>query len=168
MSCPQNSSDVLNTFNSSYVGYNSNVSNNVTITNDNRAQYNNNLTQSNSINKQSNCRKIVSKYPSFTPTLSSLSVTSSVQGVYSLVYVSGTNFLPTCIGTTYVNFGPFTQLPITYFSSASLSFVVPLNAKVGEYKVVVVNVYNGNFSPQVNITYAGNLNFSNALLYTIV
>jgi hypothetical protein len=88
--------------------------------------------------------------------------------VYSLVYVSGTNFLPTCIGTTYVNFGPFTQLPITYFSSASLSFVVPLNAKVGEYKVVVVNVYNGNFSPQVNITYAGNLNFSNALLYTIV
>ena len=59
-----------------------------------------------------NCRLSKSFYPSFSPTISTLSVTSSVHGNYSLVYILGSNFLPPCYGTTYVNFGNFKQLPI--------------------------------------------------------
>jgi hypothetical protein len=171
MSCSKNTTTTISIIGNSsgnMGGYNSSTSNNMTITDSNRAQYNNNLTQSNPTYKQSNCRKIVNKYPSFTPVIYSLSVTSSLKGVYSVVYVNGSNFLPPTNGTTYVNFGSFTKLPIIYFSSSSLSFVVPLNAKVGDYSVVVVNVYNGNFSPQINFTYAGKLNVSNAINYTIL
>ena len=132
-----------------------------------RPQYNNNLTQSNPSFTQSNCRKVTNVYPPFTPVIFSLSTSSSPAGKYSLVYIHGENFLPITSGTTYVNFGSFTKLPITYFSSSTISFVVPTSAKPGNYSVFVVNVYNGNFSPQVNNTYAGNLNFSNAYNYTL-
>jgi hypothetical protein len=106
-------------------------------------------------------------YPSFTPTINSLSVTSSSVGEYSLVQINGYNFLPPSYGTTYVNFGSFTNLPITFYSSFNISFLVPLNATSGIYKVVVVNIYNGNFSPQVNQSYPGNKNYSNSITYTL-
>jgi hypothetical protein len=114
------------------------------------------------------CRRYKAGYPPFTPTINNLSVTSSVAKTYSLVYIYGTNFLPPCYGTTYVNFGGFKQLPITFYSASYISFVVPLNAKVGTYDVIVVNIYNSNFSPAVNQTYSGNPNFSNKLSYTII
>jgi hypothetical protein len=103
--------------------------------------------------------------PSFTPNLSSLSVTTSTAGTYSLVYVNGSNFLPN--GTTSIQFGELGNLPVTYYSSFNLSFVVPLNATIGNYPVKVVNLYNGNFSPSINQSYPGNLNFSNSITYTI-
>ena len=114
-----------------------------------------------------NCRLSKSFYPSFSPTISTLSVTTSVHGNYSLVYILGSNFLPPCYGTTYVNFGNFKQLPITFYSSFNISFVVPLNAPPGIYNVIVVNVYNSNFSPAVNQSYPGNPNYSNTITYTV-
>ena len=111
------------------------------------------------------CRGYNGFYPSFTPVLNGLSVASSSAGGYSLVYVNGSNFLPN--GTTFIKFGSFGYLPVTYYSSFDLSFVVPLNAVAGNYNVQVVNLYNGNFSPEVNQTYPGNLNFSNSITYTI-
>ena len=117
--------------------------------------------------RKSNCRKYKSVYPSFAPTINSLSVTSSAAGTYSNVMINGSNFLPPCYGTTYVNFGSFKNLPITFYTTTSISFVVPLNAIAGTYIVKVVNVYNGNFSPTVNQSYAGNPNFSNSQTYTI-
>ena len=54
---------------------------------------------------RTNCRKYKSVYPSFTPTINSLSVSSSVHGTYSNVMINGTNFLPPCYGTTYVQVG---------------------------------------------------------------
>jgi surface protein len=114
------------------------------------------------------CRKYKGFYPPFAPTINSLSVTSSsTPGIYSRVYINGTNFLPPSIGTTYVNFGGYTNLPITYYSSFSISFVVPLNATAGIYNVVVVNIYDGNFSPPVKYTHPGVQNYSNSLTYTI-
>jgi hypothetical protein len=104
-------------------------------------------------------------YPSFTPELYALSKISSNAKTYSLVYITGSNFLPN--GTTFVKFGSFGFLPITYYSSFNMSFVVPLNAVVGNYNVQVVNLYNGNFSPSVNQSYPGNLNFSKSITYTI-
>ena len=118
-------------------------------------------------NTPNGLRKYKGGYPPFAPTIDSLSVTSSGAGTYSLVYIYGANFLPPCYGNTYVNFGPFKQLPITFYSTSSISFVVPLNAQAGIYKVVVVNIYNSNFSPAVNQTYSGNPNFSNPLAYQI-
>lgn len=167
MSCPRNTFATINPANSNYVGGNSTTSNNIMMTNSNRAQYNNNLTQSNAIYLRSKCRQIVSAYPSFTPSIFSLSIKSSIKGVYSVVYIDGKNFLPPANGTTYVNFGPYKELPIIFLSATYISFTIPLNAKAGDYSVVVVNVYNGNFSPQVNYTYSGILNFSNAEVYTI-
>jgi len=171
MSCPINRSITLKASttqsnNGSY-GANSLTSNNMEMTNQTRPQYNSNVTQANPFFTQRKCRKVTNEYPSFTPVLFSLSTSSSPAGRYSLVYINGENFLPVTSGTTYVNFGSFQRLPITYFSSATISFVVPLNAKPGNYSVFVVNVYNSNFSPPVNYTYSGNLNPSNALNYTI-
>jgi hypothetical protein len=117
--------------------------------------------------KQSNCRKYKPFYPSFAPTINSLSVTSSVARVYSLVYINGSNFLPPCYGTTYVNFGSFKKIPIVFYSTSTISFIIPLNAVPGYYNVQVVNIYNGNFSPAVNQSYAGNPNFSNSFTYRL-
>jgi hypothetical protein len=123
-----------------------------------------NITQPNtSINR---CRKSVG-YPNFTPIIYGATVTTSVSGVYTLVYITGENFISPVNETTYVNFGSFLNLPITFYSSFNISFVVPLNALAGSYNVVVVNVYNGNFSNAVNTSYPGNPNYSNSITYTI-
>lgn len=126
----------------------------------------NTASNTNSVTQSSrNCRKYQGFYPSFIPVLIHLSVTSSAKGSYSDVYVSGSNFLPN--GTTFIKFGNLPYIPVTYYSSFNISFVVPLNANVGNYDVKVVNIYNGNFSPQVNQSYSGNLTYSNAINYTI-
>jgi hypothetical protein len=114
-----------------------------------------------------NCRSYKGFYPSFAPTINSLSVTSSLAGGYSNVMINGTNFLPPAYGTTYVNFGSLKKIPITFYSTSAISFIVPLNAVPGNYNVQVVNIYNGNFSPSVNQSYAGNPNFSNSITYTL-
>ena len=111
------------------------------------------------------CRKFNGFYPSFTPLLTGLSVNSSPSGKYSLVYITGTNFLPN--GVTFIKFGNMGYIPVTYYSSFNLSFVVPLNAAPGNYAVQVVNLYNSNFSPSVNESYTGNLNYSTSTNYTI-
>jgi hypothetical protein len=119
----------------------------------------------------SRCRKYKGFYPSFTPDISNLSTHTSVAGEYSLVSISGQNFLPN--GTTYVNFvnsgsgRSYTNIQVIYNSSFNISFVVPAGAPVGLYDVVVVNVYNNNFSPSVNQSYPGTLNYSNALEYRL-
>ena len=111
------------------------------------------------------CRGYNGFYPSFTPTLGNLSVTSSAEKAYSLVHITGSNFLPN--GSTFVKFGGWGYYPVTFYSSFNLSFVVPQSAPPGNYNLQVVNLYNGNFSPSINQTYAGNLNFSNSITYTI-
>lgn len=116
-------------------------------------------------NKSITCIRNKGFLPSFTPNLSSLSVTTSSSGAYSLVYVKGSNFLPN--ETTFIQFGGLGYIPVIFYSSFNLSFVVPLNAEPGNYSVKVVNLYNGNFSPPVNQSYAGNLNYSNSINYTI-
>jgi len=114
------------------------------------------------------CRKVSQvSYPSFAPVINNLSINSSASGIYSLVYIYGINFLPPVYGTTYVNFGSFKQLPITFYNNSCISFVVPLNAPPGNYTIVVVNIYNSNYSPNVNHSYPGNPNYSNSNIYTI-
>ena len=113
----------------------------------------------------SRCRKYKGFYPSFTPEIGNMSTTTSVAGNYSFVSIHGLNFLPN--GTTYVNFGMYTNIPVTYGSSFNIAFVVPTNAPIGNYNVVVVNVYSDNFSPPVNQSYPGTLNYSTPIVYTL-
>lgn len=145
---------------------------NTSVTNENDSITSNrrffqNLLQNDPKYLNSSCRKISNTYPSFKPSIYSFSVVSSIAGKYTLVYVDGANFLPSVYGSTYVKFGTKYNLPITFYSPNQLSFVVPLDAIMGIYNVFVVNVYNGNFSPAVNFTYAGILNYSNPITYFI-
>lgn len=129
-------------------------------------QFYSSIVQSKQSKSARKCRRLLRGfYPSFRPLLSSLSVNTSAAGSYSLVYVDGGNFLP--YGTTFIKFGSFGFLPVIYYSSFNLSFVVPLNVVPGNYLVYVVNLYNGNFSRAVNQSYPGNLIFSKPILYTI-
>lgn len=103
--------------------------------------------------------------PSFVPVIVQLSVTTSKSGAYALVYIKGSNFLPN--GTTLVKFGTMGLVPNVYYTASLLGFTVPLNAESGSYQVQVVNVYNGNFSPQVSQSYPGIPNYSNAVTFTV-
>jgi hypothetical protein len=114
---------------------------------------------------QKKCRLNKGVLPSFTPIINNLSMNYSSSGQYALVYVSGSNFFNN--GTTYINFGTITKIPIVFYNSFTISFVVPLNASPGIYKVSVVNMYSGNFSPQINNSYSSNLNYSNSVIYTL-
>jgi len=116
-----------------------------------------------------NCRKYIAGYPNFKPVLFSLSVTSSVAGVYTLVYVNGENFLPN--GDTYINFGPVTNITVNYYSSSNISFVVPPinNIKdVMTYNVVAVNIYNGGYGYAVKYPGVASVNYSNPIKYTVI
>ena len=112
------------------------------------------------------CKLAKGFLPSFTPEIYSLSVYTSLSGAYSNVFINGKNFLPN--GTTYVNFGNFTNIPVSYFSSFSISFVVPSSAPIGSYNVVVVNNYTSNYSANINNIYNQNLNFSNIITYILI
>jgi len=120
------------------------------------------------VKRISKCKGRKSFYPSFTPVINSISVNTSIVGVYTVVYITGSNFLPPCNGDTYVNFGPYTNIPITFFSSFNISFVVPLNAPIGLYNIRVVNIYNDNFSLPVSQSNPGIPNYSNAVSYLII
>lgn len=129
--------------------------------------YSSNSNTTNNVNSSTkNCRKYQGSYPSFTPSIDNISSISSYSNTYSLVYISGKNFLPN--NTTFIKFGNYGYLPVTYYSSFNISFVVPLSALSGEYNVQVINIYNNNFSPSVNQSYQGNLNYSNSVIYTII
>ena len=123
----------------------------------------NNSTMINTVKK--NCKLSKGFLPSFTPEIYSLSVYTSVAGAYSFVGINGNNFLPN--GITTVNFGIYKNIPVTYSSSFVISFVVPPNAPVGNYNVVVINNYNSNYSSNKNIFYNQNTNSSNSMLYTL-
>jgi hypothetical protein len=113
----------------------------------------------------SRCRKYKGFYPNFTPSIGYMSTITSIAGEYSFVAIQGNNFLPN--GTTYVNFGNYKNIPVTYIGSFSIGFVVPPMAPSGSYNVVVVNVYTDNFAPSVNQTYQGTLNYSSPVIYTL-
>ena len=103
-------------------------------------------------------------YPNFTPAINRLSKTTSASGTYVVVYIIGDNFTPY---DTFVNFGTYTNLPITFFSSLQISFVVPIGALPGNYPVSAVNIYGSKLSKKVNYTYSNTLIYSNPINYTL-
>jgi hypothetical protein len=106
---------------------------------------------------QTACQSYVEdRYPNLTPKILSLD-TYHVSYLYTsqypyTVYVRGLNF--SANGITSVTLGPYKKIPITFFSSNSISFIIPLNAKSGEYNVQVenTNIYGSLFSNTIILT----------------
>ena len=92
---------------------------------------------------QIKCRKYKGFLPNITPSILLLSQTSSAQGSYAAVFIQGENFSPY---STTVAFGPISNIPIVYYSSNTISFVVPMKLLANNYNVQVVtnatNTYN--------------------------
>lgn len=109
------------------------------------------------ITKQNNCRKYKGFLPNITPSINSLSNTISAQAEYNLVYISGENFTPY---TTTVNFGYIKNIPIVFYNSSYISFIVPLNLSEGVYSIQVVVNNSNNYNPSSVL-------YSNTLDYTI-
>jgi len=125
----------------------------------------NNPLSSNFLNTYKKCKPVKTVLPSFAPIISNISVNTSVSGQYTVVYINGMNFFS--YGITYVNFGPYTEIPIIYYSSFNISFIVPIDAADDTYNIVVVNVYCGQFSVPLINSYPGVLNYSNSVPFTI-
>ena len=111
------------------------------------------------------CKLSTSFLPPFTPIIHALSTDTSVEGAFAQVRITGAGFLNS--GTTFVNFGIFESIPVSFFSSNFISFVVPPQVLEGNYRIVVVNNYNSHFSANINHPYNGNLNFSNSKSYLV-
>ena len=105
---------------------------------------------------QNKCRKYNGFLPNKNPVISSLSNYTSTNGIYIIVYINGQNFTP--YGSS-VNFGLYKSLPIVFYNSFCISFVVP-NVPVGNYNIQVTSNNNSNYNPA--------LLYSNTVSYTIV
>jgi len=105
---------------------------------------------------QITCRKYKGFLPNITPSILFLSQTSSAQGTYALVFIQGENFTPY---STTVAFGPISNIPIVYYNSDTISFVVPMKLLANDYNVQVVTNAANNY----NIV----LLSSNKIVYTI-
>ena len=103
------------------------------------------------------CRKFEYKYPDTTPVIYSLSPMQSTVGEYTVCYINGLNFSKSnTTGNSTVTFGNITNIPVTFYSSMNLSFVVPNNLAAGPYLVQVVN---NNYFPSTT--------YSNSVIYTL-
>jgi len=108
----------------------------------------------NNLSSKTSCAKYKNIFPNFTPVIVSLTPDTSNAGEYTQVNVFGNNFsLGSRIGYTVINFAN-TIIPVTYYGSSNISFIVPVNAGPGVYTVQAVNVFypNSSYSNIVNFT----------------
>lgn len=90
-----------------------------------------------SFQKFNNTCKYQKIYPNTSPIIYNLSQYSSQSGNYTIVYIHGLNFL---FNSTTVTFGTITNIPVTFYSSNDISFVIPINSLPGSYSVQVVTI----------------------------
>jgi len=96
------------------------------------------------------------KYPNTTPIINNLSITTSNINDYTVCYINGLNFSKNnTTGNSTVTFGNIKNIPVTFYSSLNLSFVVPNNLAIGTYPVQVVN---NNFFPST--LYSNTINYT--------
>ena len=103
------------------------------------------------------CRKFEYKYPNTTPVILNFSPAESQVDNYTVCYINGLNFSKeNTTGNSTVTFGSITNIPVTFYSSLNISFVVPNDLAVGTYSVKVVN---NNYFPSTL--------YSNIVEYTL-
>jgi hypothetical protein len=88
-----------------------------------------------------NCRKIEMNSPNIIPVILQIIPEQSILGNYVVAHIIGYNFsLGGPLGYSTVTFGNITNIPVTFFSSLNISFVIPvINVTNGIYQVEVVN-----------------------------
>lgn len=85
-------------------------------------------------------RKYEYIYPNTSPVIYSLTPNESVLENYTVCYINGLNFSKSnTTGNSTVTFGDIKNIPVTFYSSLNISFVVPNNIIFGVYNVQVVN-----------------------------
>jgi len=103
------------------------------------------------------CRKFEYKYPNTIPIIYSLSLSESAIDNYTICYITGKNFSKeNTTGNSTITFGNITNIPVTFYSSLNISFIVPNNLAAGIYNVQVVN---NNYFPVTQ--------YSNKMPYTL-
>jgi uncharacterized protein (TIGR03437 family) len=104
------------------------------------------------------CRKFEYKYPDISPAIFNLFPSQSVVSNYTLCYLVGENFSKeNTTGNSTVTFGNITNIPVTFYSSLNISFVVPNTLSPGTYDIQVVN---NNYFPSTK--------YSNKVQYTLL
>jgi hypothetical protein len=104
-------------------------------------------------------RKYKYLYPNTSPIIYSLSLTESVLGDYTICDISGKNFSKSnTTGNSTVSFGNITNIPVTFFSSLNISFVVPF-IHLSPNTPYNVQVVNNNYFPSTL--------YSNKVSYTL-
>lgn len=89
--------------------------------------------------KAAACQALAYKrFPDLSPYIYSFSVYSSKPNEYTVVEVKGLNFF---INNTQILFGE-RILPVSFYGSTALSFVVPSDLPSGMYNVKAVNITN--------------------------
>ena len=85
-------------------------------------------------------RKYTYNYPNTSPIIYSLTPNESVVENYTVCHIRGLNFSKSnTTGNSTVTFGNIKNIPVTFYSSLNISFVVPNNIIFGVYNVQVVN-----------------------------
>lgn len=103
------------------------------------------------------CRKFEYKYPNTSPIIYSIFPAESQVDNYTVCYINGLNFSKeNTTGNSTVTFGSITNIPVTFYSSLNLSFVVPNNLAAGTYNIQVIN---NNYFPSTT--------YSNTVQYTL-
>ena len=88
------------------------------------------------------CKRYRGYYPNTTPIITGLSVSNSIAGVYTVVYIYGINFYPNDV-TTLDIIGPnktYENYPFVYFNNKCISFSIPGGAFQGFYEIQAKNV----------------------------
>lgn len=87
------------------------------------------------------CRKYRKLPPDIIPVILQIVPEQSILGNYIVAHIVGYNFsLGGPLGYSTVTFGNITNIPVTFFSSLNISFVIPvIDVTNGIYKVQVVN-----------------------------
>jgi hypothetical protein len=94
------------------------------------------------------CRKFEYKYPNTSPIIYSLFPEESVLGEYTVCYINGLNFSKeNTTGNSTVTFGDIANIPVIFYSSLSLSFVVPNSINLVAGTTYLVQVVNNNYFP---------------------
>jgi hypothetical protein len=83
-------------------------------------------------------RGIFDRFPQFTPIIFFLSRYRAKVNTYTVVTVKGYNFFP---NNTQILFGP-RVLPVSFYGSTSISFVVPMDLYEGKYELYAANITN--------------------------
>jgi len=103
-------------------------------------------------------RKVDDNYPNTSPIINSMSPSTSVLGDYTVCYLSGSNFSKSnTTGNSSVTFGDITNIPITFYNSLYISFIIPV-INLDPYITYDVKVINNNYPTSL---------FSNIVKYTI-